>query len=149
MKAQRILITVLLLGVATVLAGCSTVYRQQWRRAATEEPGSHPVEGRWEGTWLSHKNQHTGKLRCIVTAEEPGRYDFHYWATWGWFAGTYHLNLDVTDEDGRTRLAGEKNLGKMAGGIYRFTGTVESNQFLATYQSRWDDGEFRLVRAED
>ena len=30
------------------------------------------LQGRWQGTWLSDVNQHTGALRCVVTQQGDG-----------------------------------------------------------------------------
>ncbi len=127
-------------------SGCSAVYHQKWRRAARVESADSPAVGRWEGTWSSEVNQHRGKLRCIVSDLGSGRYDFHYWAAWSLFAASYHLELPAVREGETTTFSGSKNLGWLAGGLYSFKGTIQSNRFRATYQSTKDRGRFEMNR---
>lgn len=95
---------------------------------------------------MSESNGHTGKLRCIVSVEEAGAYDFHFWARWKVFAGTYHVVPVVTQGGDHFEFTGSKNLGKLVGGEYRFDGEIVGDQFDARYESRIDHGRFELTR---
>jgi hypothetical protein len=144
---RRIRFGMVLLAVAQLLVGCSSVYNQKWKRAAVQtEKG---VVGRWEGSWLSAVNQHTGKLKCIVSETSTEEYDFHYWARWSVFSWTYHLKLPIEEIDTVTTFSGTKNLGKLAGGAFEFDGKVEGDQFEARYNSKFDRGQFTMNRITD
>jgi hypothetical protein len=143
---RRIRIGMALLAVTQLLIGCSTVYNQKWRRAPKQTESHTGVVGRWEGSWLSSVNQHTGKLKCIVSETASEEYDFHYWARWSLFSWTYHLKLPIEETDAITTFSGTKNLGKLAGGAFEFDGRVEGNQFEASYDSKFDRGQFSMIR---
>ena len=132
--------------IVQALSGCSTVYYQQWKRAGRESEATSGITGRWEGTLQSNVNQHTGKLRCIVTETDTGNYDFHYWARWSLFAGTYHLYLPVQEENSVFSFEGSKNLGKLVGGKYSFEGSGRGDSFDADYKSKYDHGRFIMTR---
>ena len=140
---------IVLLVMAQLVTGCSTVYNQKWRRAAIQEEAPTGVVGRWEGSWLSAANQHTGKLRCIVSETSTDEYDFHYWARWSLFSWTYHLKLPIKETESTTSFSGTKNLGKIAGGAFEFEGKVEGDEFEANYNSKFDHGQFRMNRVRD
>ncbi len=125
--------------------GCSTVYYGKWKRAQPISE-STPIAGSWEGRWVSESNGHNGRLRCIVSAEENGGYDFHFWARWNVFAGTYHVEPVVTGANERYEFTGSKSLGRLVGGEYSFEGVIDGNQFNARYRSRIDHGRFEMTR---
>lgn len=146
---QRFLIGLISLTFVHLFTGCSTVYHQKWKRAADQELQQAPAVGRWEGTWLSAVNAHTGKLKCIITETSPDEYDFHYWARWSLFSWTYHLKLPINETDSITTFSGSKNLGKLAGGAFEFEGSIKGDEFAATYNSKFDRGEFKMSRTRD
>ena len=142
---KRALVWMVLLSLGTILSGCSTVYHAKWRKAAAKPTTNEPV-GAWEGRWTSGVNGHNGKLRCIISDSPEGGYDFHFWARWQIFAGTYHLQPEVIHEGESFRFQGTKNLGRLVGGEYSFDGRVNGDSFAATYKSRLDNGRFELMR---
>ena len=139
-----------LVGVLVVLStGCSTIHHYRWRTAGEVSEAEAGLAGRWEGTWTSGTSDHGGKLRCIARPLEGNAYDLHYWATWSIFSGTYRLKVRVNEEDRDFRFEGSKNLGRWAGGEYRFTGRVREDRFDAQYASENDQGEFAMKRVVD
>lgn len=142
--------TVLLLPLLSLLlSSCAgPAFHRAWREA-----GNQPAEGvvgRWEGTWTSEANSHHGKLRCVVSAPgKPGEpHQFYYRATWmGVLSGSYRAPHQVK-ADGKERwtFSGEHKMPDWAGGLYRYEGTIEGDQFQADYRCRLDHGSYKLTR---
>jgi len=134
------------LATATATAGCST-FERRWERAEPEVSADEALVGRWEGTWTSEANEHSGKLRCLVTPTDNGRYSARYHATYfGWMTFEYGMEFEAQKENTIWRFAGEEDLGWLFGGAYRFKGHVDGEQFYATYESKLDHGRFEMVR---
>ena len=137
--------------IFTALAGCSS-FDRDWR--AYERPIGAPADspiGRWQGTWLSEKTGHTGKLRCIIAAKTPGVYDHQYTAryhaTWGEiFSGQYTTSLTAHEDGQRKVFQGNFDLGFLAGGVYQYDGHVQGDDMSVTYQSKGDEGTYQLRR---
>lgn len=139
---RRLLPTVL----ALAMTGCAGT-RPPSSPAATASAAAEPLLGRWEGTWLSHQNQHTGALACLVSREPDGRHRFDFRATfWKVFRASYSVHLDVREIPGGHALSGSENLGGFMGGVYRYEGTVSNGTLRATYESEVDHGVFNLAR---
>lgn len=140
---RRLLLTVF----ALALAGCAST------RPLAPPPATaaaEPLLGRWEGTWLSHRNQHTGALTCLVTREPDGRHRFDFRATfWKVFRASYSVHLDVREIPGGHALSGAENLGGFMGGVYHYEGTASNGTLRATYQSDVDHGVFNLTRPRE
>ncbi len=140
------LLTLLIL--IAISSGCSsTRFKREWKKPiATAQQG---MEGRWEGTWLSGKNGHTGKLRCIVEKEENGGHNFHFYATyWKFFSGAYETSFQVQGEESPFSFEGTHQLPKLFGGVYSYTGTATDTDFTATYECRIDHGTFNMTRVQ-
>jgi hypothetical protein len=107
------------------------------------------LAGRWEGSWRSDANGHTGRLRCVVTPLGPNRYRAHFHAVyWKIFRFAYAVELNARAADGgRTAFQGAADLGWWAGGRYSYAGDAGAADFAATYNSRYDHGVFRMQRA--
>ncbi len=160
----------LLLFALLPMTGCST-YDRDWNALALtkEAPAPFPttgILGRWEGKWHSVPSDHTGRLRCIVSAlpSKPGRaasgaepsaaggqYEFRFHALWGWdFVSENTIEMEVRDEGGRYAFKGESDLGLFLG-KYKCEGHIIGDRFIATYSAAGDHGTFemrRLVQAE-
>ena len=133
------------------LVGC-TDFKQQWKKATDEAAKRKDkfadLTGPWEGTWKSDVNGHEGKLRCLITKQEDGQYEFHYWAQWQKvLSGSFRENYEVVDQkDGSFTFSGEKDLGKM-GGKFSHKGTATAMDLKANYDSELGDrGVFELAR---
>lgn len=75
------------------------------------------------------------------------RYQAHFYAAFSkWFRVSYTTELIGQTNNGATRLNGEENLGRLAGGTYRSEGEVRGDQFVCHYSCKYDRGTFRLQR---
>jgi hypothetical protein len=128
------------------LCGCSS-FNKEWK-AASSLPGSlNSIEGRWTGEWGSDRNGHRGELRCVVSKSSDATYRAHYHATfWKIFWFTYVAKLNGQETNGTVHLRGEANLGKLAGGVYKYEGTATPTEFRSTYASKHDHGTFDMSR---
>ncbi|MGI9244463.1 MAG: hypothetical protein ACR2RV_26925 [Verrucomicrobiales bacterium] len=133
------------------LVGC-TDFKEQWKKAtevAAKRGGKYTdLTGPWEGTWKSDVNGHNGKLRALITKQDDGEYEFHYWAQWQRvLSGSFRENYKVIDKkDGSYTFSGEKDLGKM-GGKFSHKGEATATELEASYRSEFGDhGLFKLER---
>ena len=140
----------LLTSLLLMLAGCGSLkYGRAW--SAFETSGADPLEGRWQGVWRSEWNDHSGQLRCMLSREGPRRYLAWFHARYARiFSFQYKTVFTVTeDQAGMYRLEGEQDLGKLAGGLYRYAAAIQGDDFQATYEAaNGDHGVFELLRVE-
>lgn len=139
-----------LLALAVTLSSCAAGFRSDWKQAIKEGP-KPGVEGAWEGTWLSHSNAHTGKLRAVVGPDlGNGVHDFHYHATWkGFLSAAFKAQHTVKEKkDGTHTFAGHHDMPKWAGGRYQYDGKVVGDDFRATYKCSMDHGVFSMNRVD-
>ena len=137
----------LILLTSVCLTSCGIGFRAEWARAA-RMASTDGLAGRWEGTWLSDVNGHTGTLKCIVptggTAESQR--EFLYRATWmKILAATLSSDTEVKSNGKAHSFKSEKDLG-MLGGTFRCTGEVKGDEFHAKYTSYNDQGTFTMRR---
>ena len=105
------------------------------------------IEGAWEGEWISDSNGHHGRLRCLLTENEDGTYTTWYHAKYLKFLGfAYAVEVNSNPSDKGYSLSGQADLGKLAGGMYHYEGTISDGHFKASYESKYDDGTFRMTR---
>jgi len=131
-----------------VLLSCGCSFSRAWNAAARTPVPANDIQGRWQGTWLSEVNGHTGKLRCIITKQDEGKYQARYHATYRKILGFgYTVTLDATHTNGIYKFSGDADLG-WAGGVYHYTGQANSTNFFSTYQSKYDHGIFQTSRPE-
>lgn len=126
-----------------LLSSCGTGFHRQWEQA--QVPATS-IEGRWQGTWTSSFNGHSGKLLCLVGPEKPGHTrEFRYFATWAKiFRGSFNAVHDVTEKGGATTFKARHDIGKR--GTFNAEGTVTPTEFRATYKAAGDHGVFVLKR---
>ena len=131
------------------LSGCST-FNRDWKVAANAPAPANDIQGRWEGSWLSDANGHTGKLRCLLSRVEDRRYQARFKATyWKILRFTYAADLLFEPIDGQFNLSGDTDLGWWAGGLYHYEGSVSLTNFFATYKNKYDHGTFRMSRPSE
>jgi len=138
--ALLIFMPVVLLG-----AGCNS-FNREWKKVGRNAVAGSGLEGRWEGKWVSEKNGHRGKLRCIVKKDGEvyqARFHAKYQKILS-FGYTVPLKVEPT-EDGY-KFSGEADLGSLAGGVYRYDGRADATNFFSTYSSQYDHGTFRMER---
>lgn len=140
----------LLLGAAT---GCSTArFNRAWQAAAQAPAADAGLPGRWEGTWRSDVNAHTGRLRCLVTPSTNGTYAARFHAEYRLllvpltFGYTVPLTVTNRADGGGTGFAGRADLGRLAGGVYTYRGRATLTNFFSTYECARDRGIFELTR---
>jgi len=128
--------------------GCST-FNSEWEKAAATPAPANDFVGRWDGLWLSDKNGHHGRLRCLVAKLDDHHYRARYRATW-WkiFRFGYAVTMQVEKSDNVFTFEGEADLGWLAGGVYHYDGQATPTNFFSTYKSKYDHGTFRMKRPE-
>ena len=150
MKSSCCSIADLAAGIILLLAttGCAT-FNSEWKRAAATPVPADDIIGRWGGSWLSDKNGHHGRLRCLVARLDEHRYRARYKATW-WkvFRFGYTVTMQAEKSDHVLRFEGEADLGWLAGGVYRYDGQATPASFFSTYKSKYDHGTFQMKRPE-
>jgi hypothetical protein len=129
-----------------LFTGCCG-FNREWKRVGSESRATDGLAGRWAGHWMSERNGHNGRLRCIVKPATNGvhnaRFHAKYWKLLS-FGYTAPLRAQISNDV--CRFEGEANLGKLAGGVYEYKGTVTRTNWQSTYQSRYDRGYFRMNR---
>jgi hypothetical protein len=134
------------LALALLVCGCSS-FNREWKRAGKQPAPTDSVTGRWEGSWLSDVNAHTGKLRCIVTHQTNDLYAARFRATYKKILRfSYTVPLTVNASNDVWHFRGEEDLGALAGGVYRYVGSATTTNFHSTYDSKYDRGIFELQR---
>lgn len=143
--------------------GC-TSFHHEWRKASRspaptdsylgrwEGRGLSPnfFLGRWEGEWLSAKNGHHGKLRCLLGEDSSStQFRAHFRAT---YASVLHFSyaaaLTGAVTNGVVQFTGESDLGKLGGGVYKYSGSANATHFSCTYESKYDHGTFQMSRSK-
>ena len=136
-----------LLFFALLTGGCST-FNRDWKKAVATPGAADTVEGCWEGTWLSARNGHTGKLRCLATKTDDRQIRARFKATyWKIFRIGYEVTLNSESLPGdKVHIQGENDLGWWGGGVYHYSGTISPTNFSSTYRSKYDHGTFEMKR---
>lgn len=144
--------------VALTATGCS--FDRQWRdlkraQAVADDAqptagAADPLAGRWEGKWVSERTGHSGRLRAIITPVDSTTYRVRYDAMYmGLLRFGYGMDLTASPGGGKggpITFAGEEDLGRLAGGVYRYKGTADGAKFHSLYESRDDNGYFEMTR---
>ena len=132
--------------VLLCFTGCSS-FNREYKTALGQPISTNDISGPWEGRWLSDKNGHTGKLRAILRRSSAEEYDAYFHATfWKMFRSSYRVPLKFKEENGRTTISGEQNLGWLSGGVYTYEGEATPTSFFSTYKMKYDHGTFEMKR---
>ena len=142
----------LVLALCLLASGCGAIrFHRAW---SSYEPVAEAtgMEGRWKGEWRSEWNGHSGGLRCLMTPrEEEGCYRAWFFSTYAgilFFQYQTEFRLDGSGS-GSLTFAGEQDLGKVVGGVYRYEGTIVADSFHATYRAdNGDHGVFEMRRVD-
>src|SRR5690349_19941502 len=130
------------------LGGCSS-FQRQWREAAGQPTSSDDITGCWEGTWQNTNNDHQDKMRAILSRVSESEYQARFHAK---YKKILSFTYGTTFRGGWTNheflFHGEEDLGKLAGGLYKYEGRISPTNFFSTYDSRYDTGTFTLKRIE-
>ncbi|MGA2498649.1 MAG: hypothetical protein ABSH20_12960 [Tepidisphaeraceae bacterium] len=143
---------VLLLAViptACKLAGFGLAGGGNWPAGpATRQSQADLLEGNWTGTWASNQREMDGALRCRVVKQGDGVYEARFDAVFAkYFSYESVVTLRVSSKTPAWVCAGEKDLGTLGGGVYKYQGHSDGNEFVCDYDSAYDKGTFRLKRA--
>ena len=146
MNSSRLLRLALAAALLVMLPSCGTAFRKAWKAAPTSEG----VAGKWEGTWLSAVNGHTGTLKCVVSPSKgQGAHEFFYRATWKTIlSGSYKAVHHVEKKGGSHVFKGDHQMPDWAGGKYHYEGTVKGDEFSACYESAMDRGSYMMRRVK-
>ena len=127
------------------LTGCSS-FHKEWKAATKAPIPTDSINGPWIGEWKS-ANGHHGSLKCVVTKASDTTYRAHYRARFlKIFRYTYAATLNGRETNGVVTLQGEADLGKLAGGVYKYEGTATPGEFKSSYSSKHDHGNYQLAR---
>ena len=109
--------------------------------------GSDGIEGAWQGRWMSEANGHNGNLRCLVVKTNDGTYLARFHAKYEKILSFgYTVPFKAERSAGEFRFSGEANLGRLAGGVYRYDGHADGTNFFSNYSSKYDQGTFQMKR---
>jgi hypothetical protein len=129
-----------------LLTACSS-FHNEWKAATKAAISANSIEGPWSGDWRSDVNGHHGSLRCVVAKTSETTYRAHYRAHFlKIFRFTYAATLNGHETNGVVTLEGEANLGKLAGGVYKYEGRATPTEFRSTYASKHDHGAYQMTR---
>ena len=136
----------LVLVLPLLALGCSSFHRE-WKVAASTPPPARGITGRWQGTWLSHSNAHTDKLRCLITKQTDELYEARFHAKYQKILSFgYTVILHAKRTEDAFQFDGDADLGWFAGGAYHYEGKATPTNFFSTYRCKGDHGVFQMTR---
>ncbi len=125
--------------LAAVTSNCSE-FEQAWRNSHRSAEESH-----WLGEWRSDVNRHHGALRCLLKTVAANEFRAYVRARYGKIMRVcYTVDLRFEKVAEQIQLVGEADLGELAGGIYRYEGTLTAATFECRYECKYDRGAFSL-----
>jgi hypothetical protein len=129
--------------------GCSS-FERDWQNAALIPRLQDDLAGRWEGTWRSEASGHNDQLRAVIATGSNGVYSTRFHARYkkGIFRLSfgYSVPLQVRQTNGTYQFQGEADLGRLAGGLYRYEGSAAGTNFFSNYRCKYDHGTFQMTR---
>ena len=115
---------------------------------AAPAPPAELLAGNWTGTWTSSQNGMNGALRCFIEKQTDEAYQARFDAVFAKvFTHTCKVTLAVQRKPSQWEFSGQQDLGLLNGGVYKYVGQSDGNDFVCTYDSAMDKGTFRLKRA--
>ncbi len=133
---------------ALALSGCAGEFDRAWR-AAERRPAGDALAGRWDGTWRSEKHKSAGgRLRGVMIPLGKNAYRAEFKANWLVFTSAYSVDFRTERRRGELHFQGEHDLGRLYGGVYTFIGRATPDRFLASYDSSYDRGTFKMSRPD-
>ncbi|MCL2645820.1 MAG: hypothetical protein FWD61_02315 [Phycisphaerales bacterium] len=106
--------------------------------------------GAWEGTWNSKSKPLSGRLTAIIEKTPDGNYHASFVSQNPFGSDdksvcVFHIS-DRSPPPTVWQFHGKENLGFLKGGTYTYTGTVDAEKFICTYDSTFDQGTFQMQR---
>lgn len=138
--------------LACCSSGCSAVsgFHRDWRSPACCATDGSDLAGCWQGCWKSHTTGHQGKLQAIITRHDEHRYCARFHGTFvKVLPFEYSMSFTAAEAGEAQQFQGQKDLGRLAGGVYRFEGQATECDFVAHYTSCEDRGVFIMRRCGD
>jgi len=137
------------LGCCGCWGGSKTAVTPATLPAATRPtPRADLLAGQWVGQWSSDSNGMDGALRCQITKLEENTYAARFQATFAkFFTHNSVVTLKVHENGDVWKFAGEKDLGVLNGGVYKYNGQANGEEFVSSYDSSMDKGTFRMKRS--
>lgn len=123
-----------------IVCGCSS-FESRW--SAAPALSADGVSGRWVGTWQNTNNAHGGPLQAVLISRGTNAFAAYFHAGWGKYSGTFKTPIQGDHEGESYRFQGSK---RVFGIKINTAGTIRSDEFNATYESRFDSGTFTLKR---
>lgn len=128
-----------------LLTACSP-FNRTWNNHQ-QPPNAHPLVGRWQGTWQSNHNQHTGDLRAIITETGDDQFSAWYHATYaGFLKFTYTIPFTADQQGDHYHITGSADLGPLKGGHYQYTAHTDGRTLHADYTADVDHGTYHLKK---
>ncbi|MBI1367335.1 MAG: hypothetical protein GC162_01635 [Planctomycetes bacterium] len=138
--------TWILIAAMMLISGCSS-FEHDWEMAGKTAPPADAITGRWSGTWQSKVDDHSGALRAIVTRIDDTHYQAKFHAVYGgMMTFEYTATLNAKPATDQIDLAGEEDLGWLAGGVYKYNGHATPTEFFSLYRSKYDEGTYTMKR---
>jgi hypothetical protein len=126
----------------------SSDFNRRWDRETPAPAEANGLQGRWEGEWVSEANGHRGALRCLLARGQTGDYEACFHAVYARILRVcYTVPLRGNWSGGTLMLEGDADLGALAGGVYRYHGEANEEEFVCTYSCKYDHGDFRMKPA--
>jgi len=123
-------------------------FNRHWRLDDTKSVAETGVAYRWTGEWISETNGHRGALRCLLTQTSPTEYAANFYAVYaGVLRVCYSVPLHGRKNDKTLILEGDADIGRLAGGVYHYSGEATAQAFRCTYQCKYDRGIFEMSPA--
>ncbi len=123
-------------------------FRRRWQKYRAGGGVENLLKGRWLGSWVSEVNGHHGELKCLLIPNGPHSYCASFYATYAKrLRVCYDVVLHARVLEGKVRLEGEANLGKLGGGVYHYEGEATAKELNCTYRCKFDAGRFCLAAA--
>jgi len=146
MKARRVAFILAIAAGLVGLTGCSS-FHKEWKAAMKSPIPTDSIDGPWIGDWKSDANGHHGPLKCLVTKTSDRMYQAHYRAYYKKILRfTYVATLNGRETNGLVTLQGEADLGKLAGGVYKYEGKATPTEFRSSYECKYDHGKYQMMR---
>lgn len=137
-----------LIGGSALLAakGCGCHMGGGFALQTGQAPANDLMAGAWLGRWTSSSGM-SGKLVCSIKKLDDANYFAHFEAqTVSFLTHDSDCIFHVGQKGARWQFSGQEDLGMLFGGIYKYAGRVDANEFYCTYDSKMDKGIFRMTR---